>query len=100
MRNPLDAHAWFLADPSRVDLVLTDHTMPKMTGIELAQHLTTLRPDLPIILYSGYGTDIDPAAARRSGISALIAKPIEPKALFEVLSEHLPPADFSQIAPS
>jgi signal transduction histidine kinase/CheY-like chemotaxis protein len=93
MRNPLDAHAWFLEDPSRVDLVLTDHTMPKMTGIELAQHLTVLRPDLPVILYSGYGSDIDPAAARRSGVSALIAKPVEPRTLFEVLLEHLPPAD-------
>jgi CheY-like chemotaxis protein len=93
LRNPLDAHAWFLEDPSRVDLVLTDHTMPKMTGIELAQHLTMLRPDLPVILYSGYGSDIDPAAARRSGVSALIAKPVEPRTLFEVLLEHLPPSD-------
>jgi CheY-like chemotaxis protein len=52
-----------------------------------------LRPDLPVILYSGYGSDIDPAAARRSGVSALIAKPMEPRTLFEVLLEHLPPAD-------
>jgi signal transduction histidine kinase/CheY-like chemotaxis protein len=90
LRNPLEAHAWFLEDPERVDLVLTDHSMPKMTGIELAQRLTEARPDLPVLLYTGYGTDIDPALAARSGISALIAKPMEPKTLFDVLLEHLP----------
>jgi PAS domain S-box-containing protein len=90
LRNPLDAHGWFMQDPARVDLVLSDYTMPKMTGIELAQRLTFVRPDLPVLLYSGYGTDIDPDHAARSGVCALIAKPVDPGTLFEILREHLP----------
>jgi signal transduction histidine kinase/ActR/RegA family two-component response regulator len=90
IRNPLEAYDWFMQDPSRVDLVLTDYTMPRMTGIDLAQRLTLARADLPVLLYSGYGTDIDPEHAARSGVCALIAKPVEPRRLFEIVREHLP----------
>jgi CheY-like chemotaxis protein len=90
IRNPLAAYDWFLRDPNRVDLVLTDYTMPRMTGIDLAQRLTLARPELPVLLYSGYGSDIDPEQAARSGVCALIAKPVEPRRLFEILREHLP----------
>jgi CheY-like chemotaxis protein len=90
MRNPLEAYDWFVRDPARVDLVLTDYTMPRMTGIELAQRLTLARADLPVLLYSGYGTDIDPEQAARNGVCASIAKPVEPRRLFEILREHLP----------
>ncbi len=90
MRNPVDAESWFMQDPQRVDLVLSDHTMPKITGLELAQRLTLVRPDLPVLLYSGFGTHIDAADAERSGVCALIAKPVEPRVLFEILREHLP----------
>jgi CheY-like chemotaxis protein len=90
IRNPLEAYDWFVRDTARIDLVLTDYTMPRMTGIELAQRLTLARADLPVLLYSGYGTDIDPEQAARSGVCASIAKPVEPRQLFEVLREHLP----------
>ncbi len=43
-----------LADNPRIDLVMTDHAMPEMTGVELAERIATLRPDLPIILATGY----------------------------------------------
>jgi PAS domain S-box-containing protein len=92
LRNPVEAEAWFMQNPQRVDLVLSDYTMPKITGLELAQRLTLVRPDLPVLLYSGFGTHIDPADAARSGVSALIAKPVEPKVLFGILREHLPQA--------
>jgi CheY-like chemotaxis protein len=92
IRNPLEAYDWFMHDPARVDLVLTDYTMPRMTGIDLAQRLTLVRGDLPVLLYSGYGSDIDPEQAARSGVCALIAKPVEPRQLFEILREHLPDA--------
>jgi CheY-like chemotaxis protein len=66
--------------------------MPKMTGIELAQQLTRLRADLPVLLYSGYGSDIDPEQAACAGVCALVAKPAEPGRLFESLRSHLPVA--------
>ena len=87
-RSPIEAEAWFVQDPQRVDIVLSDYTMPKINGLQLAQRLTLVRPDIPILLYSGI--DIDPAAASRSGVVALIAKPVEPKALFDILRVHLP----------
>jgi PAS domain S-box-containing protein len=98
IRNPLEAYDWFMRDPSRVDLVLTDYTMPRMTGIDLAQRLTLARPDLPVLLYSGYGTDIDPEHASRAGVCAVIAKPVEPHRLFEIVREHLPAASQARSA--
>jgi CheY-like chemotaxis protein len=93
MRNPVEAERWFLQDPGRIDLVLTDQTMPKITGLELAQRLTLVRPDLPVLLYTGYGSHITQEQATRSGICALMAKPVEPSALLEVLRAHLPEVD-------
>ena len=90
IRNPVEAEHWFLQDPAKVDLVLTDQTMPKVTGLELAQRLTLVRPDLPVVLYTGYGNNITPEQASRSGICAQIAKPVEPAALVELLRDFLP----------
>jgi CheY-like chemotaxis protein len=93
MRNPLEAHDWFAQDPARIDLVLSDYTMPRLTGLELAQRLTLLRPELPVLLYSGYGTDIDPREASRHGVCGVFSKPVEPNTLIDILREHLPSAD-------
>ena len=92
IRNPVEAEQWFLRGPDRVDLVLTDQTMPKMTGLELAERLTLVRPDLPVMLYTGYGKNITEEQASRSGICAQIAKPVEPASLLELLREYLPTA--------
>jgi PAS domain S-box-containing protein len=92
IRNPVEAERWFMQDPARVDLVLTDQTMPKLTGLELAQRLTLVRPDLPVLLYTGYGNNVTQEQAARSGICALIAKPVEPAALLDRLRAHLPDA--------
>jgi DNA-binding NtrC family response regulator len=63
-----------------VDLVLSDIVMPRMNGVELLQSLSTLRPDLPVILMSGYGT----AQLAELGIASpcgVLAKPFSPEAL-------------------
>jgi len=93
MRNPLEAYDWFAQDPTRIDLVLSDYTMPRLNGLELAQRLTLIRPELPVLLYSGYGTDIDPREASRHGVCGVFSKPVEPSTLIEILREHLPSAD-------
>jgi CheY-like chemotaxis protein len=90
--DPLDAARWFADDPARVDLVLTDQTMPRMTGLELAQRLTTERPELPVIIVTGYGEDIGRAELRRHGVAALLRKPVEPASLVALLASHLAPA--------
>ena len=54
MRDPIEALALVKEDPAQFDLVITDLTMPKMTGDRLAEKLALLRPDLPVLLCSGY----------------------------------------------
>jgi CheY-like chemotaxis protein len=89
LHSPGDAEAWFLRDPTRVDLVVTDQTMPKTSGLELARRMSALRPNLPIILYTGYADEITEAELSGGGVDALLRKPIEPSALFELLRRHL-----------
>ncbi len=58
------------------DLVITDQTMPKMTGAELAQEILRLKPDLPIILCTGYSESISAEQAESLGIRAFLMKPL------------------------
>jgi len=88
-RNPVEAERWLTEDPRRVDLVLTDQTMPGMTGLELARRVGRLRPGMPVILYSGYAENLRPADLERCGVRALLAKPVEPAPLFTALAEAL-----------
>jgi len=78
------------ADPQHYDLVITDQTMPQLTGIELARELARLRPGLPVILYTGYAEDLSPRELREAGIAKLMRKPIEPAQFFPLLAGLLP----------
>jgi len=66
----------FLQNPWRFDLVITDMTMPKMTGEELARKLLLIRRDIPIILCTGYSAAISKERARSIGIGEFVMKPI------------------------
>jgi CheY-like chemotaxis protein/anti-sigma regulatory factor (Ser/Thr protein kinase) len=66
----------FRAHPDDFDLVITDQTMPKMTGMKLAGELHNIRPDLPIILISGFGDEVTEKSARAKGIKEFILKPV------------------------
>jgi CheY-like chemotaxis protein len=76
-------------DPQAYDVVITDQTMPRMTGLELARELLAIRRDLPVILYTGYGEGIAQEKTAAAGICALLKKPVEPQALFALLKAHL-----------
>jgi len=88
-QEALDAVA---REPGRYDLVITDQSMPRMTGLELARALAGTRPELPVILYTGYSDDLDDADLAAAGIRTLLRKPVEPAALARALAGHLPPA--------
>jgi PAS domain S-box-containing protein len=88
-RNPAEAEAWLASDPARIDVLLTDQTMPKMTGLELARRAGALRAGLPVILYSGFAENIGADQLARSGVRALLRKPVEPGPLFAALAEAL-----------
>jgi len=89
-RSPIEAEVWYSHDPRRVDLVITDQTMPRLTGVELAQRLTGIRPELPVILYTGFGDAVTDEAMARSGVCALLRKPVDTERLLALLRAHLP----------
>jgi PAS domain S-box-containing protein len=74
--SPIEALELFKAKPDFFDLVITDKTMPGMTGDALARKLMSIRPDLPVIICTGYSQAIDQERARQIGIKAFVMKPI------------------------
>ena len=87
--NALDAQMAFEVASRSFDLVVTDQTMPRMTGVELTRQLLTVRPDLAVVLYTGFSDAPTSEEIKRCGVSAVVAKPVEPDTLFSVLSAHL-----------
>lgn len=79
----------FSAQPNDYDLVITDLTMPNMTGIDLAGELLKIRPDLPIILTTGFGGSITGAKAQALGLRELIMKPTTAHSLAEAVQRAL-----------
>jgi len=74
--SSVEAFQLFSADPGRFDLVITDTTMPNMTGIELSQRIIEIRPGFPIILCTGFSEMITEPQAKALGINAFLTKPI------------------------
>ncbi len=72
----LEALAAFIDDPYQFDLVITDQTMPGMTGTDLARRLLQIRPDVPIILCIGFSQQIDEDFAKAIGIREFSLKPL------------------------
>lgn len=70
-----EALAAFQASPHHFDLVITDYTMPHITGEALARTLRSLRPDIPIILGTGFSRTMDAEKAKALGIDAFLMKP-------------------------
>nr|MDA8403587.1 response regulator [Desulfobacteraceae bacterium] len=66
----------FKADPEKFDLIITDMTMPKMTGAKLAQEILAVRPDMPMILCTGFSESINEEKALGIGFKEYVMKPI------------------------
>jgi len=62
--------------PESFDLVISDMTMPEMNGDELAKKMIQIRPDIPIIICTGYNPKIDEKTAKEIGLKAFIFKPL------------------------
>jgi PAS domain S-box-containing protein len=94
-----DAIGAFRAAPRRFDAVLTDETMPGLKGTDLAPALRALRPDIPIILMSGYaGTQLI-EHARRAGVTEILRKPLQRRDIAESLGRILGAARRRSFAP-
>ncbi|WP_051328274.1 PAS domain S-box protein [Desulfatirhabdium butyrativorans] len=77
----------FEADPLRFDIVLTDMSMPKMTGVQLSKRILAIRPGMPIILCTGHTEMIDEQAAIAIGIRALSPKPLAVEVLAALIRQ-------------
>ncbi len=87
--RPGEALLLFQKSPEAYDLVITDMVMPGMTGDELARRLLELRPDLPIILCTGYSENITEAKARELGIEGFALKPLVVEELARLIRQVL-----------
>ena len=87
--SSVEALEAFRAQPDKFDLVITDLTMPNMTGEQLARELTTIRDDLPVILCTGYSEMMSEEKAKSSGIDAFAMKPVVMKDMAETIRRVL-----------
>jgi PAS domain S-box-containing protein len=74
--NSREALAVLRSDPSRFDLVVTDQTMPFLTGLELARELRAFGTQMPIILCTGFNQSVGADEAHEAGVSAFVMKPL------------------------
>ena len=83
--------AWvrFASDPDAFDLVITDLTMPGMTGAQLAEKILALRPSIPVILTTGYSDIVTEREARELGVREYLLKPLNTGRLAEVVRRVL-----------
>jgi len=79
----------FRAEPQRFDLVLTDETMPDLSGVELVREIRRVRPELPIVMMSGYSGAQLTERARAVGVAELLRKPLVRRDIAEALARAL-----------
>jgi CheY-like chemotaxis protein len=84
-----EALAVFSANPDQFDLIITDQTMPGLSGLELARKIHALRPDIPVILCTGHSSMIPEQKALASGIKAFLMKPATRQTLAETVRRVL-----------
>jgi CheY-like chemotaxis protein len=84
-----EALARFRAEPTRFDAVLTDETLPGMRGHQLTRELLALRPELPVLICTGYSEHLDEERAREIGARGLFMKPFDVAQLAEALRAAL-----------
>lgn len=89
--DPCEALGAFEINPNLFDLVLTDQTMPVLPGHKLAQALLHKRPDLPIILCTGYSEVMDEEKSKALNIKGYVQKPVESNKLVQLMNNLISP---------
>ncbi|MBU1238568.1 response regulator, partial [Myxococcota bacterium] len=91
-----DALEAFKSHPDAYDLVITDMSMPIMTGDQLAKEILAVRPDMPIIICTGFSEKMNAAVAKSIGVKGLLMKPIEKSDMAQMAREVLDKANPSR----
>jgi PAS domain S-box-containing protein len=87
--SAIEALAAFKANPRKFDLVLTDLSMPQMTGMKLAKEMVQIRSDIPIVLCTGYSDQVEERTAASVGIKSFLFKPLVANELAEAIRKAL-----------
>ena len=78
-----------MEDPAAFDLIITDQTMPEMTGVALAREVLAVRKEMPIILCTGFSETVSPEKAAKAGIRAFVMKPVTKKDMAQAIRRVL-----------
>jgi CheY-like chemotaxis protein len=89
MTDSTEALSLFRKDPRAFDLVITDQTMPQLTGVRLAEELLRIRPDLPVVLCTGFSEMVDADGAQAAGICQFLMKPFSLRDMGETIRRAL-----------
>lgn len=87
--NGLTALARFRSEPDKFDLIITDHTMPHISGTELALEAFQIRADIPVILCTGFSEKVTAQSVSETGIRKLVMKPFDRRTIAEVVRNVL-----------
>ena len=87
--DPIKAFSLFKEQSESVDLVITDMTMPKMSGMDLSEKIMAIRPDIPIILCTGFSEMVNEDEAKKIGIKAFLMKPVTRQNLAQLVRSTL-----------
>ena len=79
----------FHEDPRKFDLVITDMNMPRMTGDQLAISMMDIRPDIPIVICTGFSEKISPEVIQKIGIKGFLMKPVTTSDLSQTIRNVL-----------
>src|SRR5208283_4428935 len=87
--NSRDALQFIKEKRNEIDILITDQTMPGMTGIELAKEVLTIRKDLPIILCTGFSNELNPERATAIGVNHIVMKPFGTNEIGKAIREAI-----------
>jgi CheY-like chemotaxis protein len=83
------ALAMLRAEAKPYDLVITDQTMPRMSGLQLAEAIGRMPAAPPVVVYTGFADAIDSVQLSSAGVKDLVRKPLEPGQLHAVIADYL-----------
>ena len=87
--SSIDALETFQEKPDEFDLIITDQIMPNMTGTQLAENILAVRPDIPVILCSGFPENVSSEELKQIGIKEFITKPVSRQQISEIVHKLL-----------
>jgi CheY-like chemotaxis protein len=87
--DPIEALEMIRNQPHQFDLIISDFSMPQMNGIQMSEEIKRINPGIPIILLSGYNSDVAKKQIKSSGVNGFITKPISKNQLAIVIRKVL-----------